>query len=128
MRERGPALSKRSAGYNERLRRDSFLIGSLLLAAGLLVNSRSAATPNSVRLETAAQVHRLSYAAAGNHFPVVLHGTVTQFIPEWNGFSLQDATDAVYVYGAGISLHLQAGDRVELHGNSETGNYAPLIS
>jgi PAS domain S-box-containing protein len=104
-----------------------FLIGSLLLAAGLLVNSRSAATPNSVRLETAAQVHRLSYAAAGSHLPVVLHGTVTQFIPEWNGFSLQDATDAVYVYGAGISLHLQAGDRVELHGNSETGNYAPLV-
>ncbi|HEX4748671.1 MAG TPA: PAS domain S-box protein [Bryobacteraceae bacterium] len=99
----------------------------VIVAAGLLILTMSGA-PQPQPLSTAAQVHQLPAAAAKQGLPVVLRGTVTQFIPEWAGFSLQDRTDAVWVYGNVIkALDLHAGQVVEVHGTAGPGNFAPVV-
>lgn len=84
--------------------------------------------PESGLLKSAAQVHRLSSQAAGQHLPVQLQGIVTQTMPDWDGFALQDKTDAVFVTGDVVkTLALHAGDRVQVQGTTGPGNYAPMV-
>ncbi len=103
------------------------MLGKLTIA-GFFLATLSAATPEKVPLTTIDQVHGLSSVAAHQKMPVIVRGTVTQYMPEWNGFSMQDKTGAVYVSGAAVShVHLRAGERVEVRGTTDSGNYAPIV-
>jgi PAS domain S-box-containing protein len=83
---------------------------------------------NAAPLTTASAVKHLSTEEAGARRPAALRGIVTQIIPEWRGFSLQDATEAVYV-GSSTPLPagLQAGQIVQVDGYTASGNFAPMI-
>ncbi len=57
-----------------------------------------------------------------------MRGVVTQTMPEWRGFSIQDGADAVYVSASGAQIPLPTtGEHVEVRGRSGAGNFAPMI-
>ena len=57
-----------------------------------------------------------------------MRGVVTQTMPEWLGFSVQDDTDAVYVSVPDARIPLpRTGDKVEVRGQTSEGNFAPTI-
>jgi PAS domain S-box-containing protein len=67
--------------------------------------------------EDAAQARRVS-----------VRGVVTQTMPEWRGFSIQDDTDAVYVAVPQAQILLpKTGDYAEVRGVTGAGNFAPII-
>ncbi len=106
----------------------SALYGKLITAAGLFLLSLPAAALQQAPLTTAAQVHHLPVPLTRQHVPVLLHGVVTQSIPEWSGFSMQDGTDAVYIGGSPVhGLNLRPGQRVEVQGEAVPGNFAPSV-
>jgi PAS domain S-box-containing protein len=91
----------------------------LLLACALGCNADS--------LTTAGQVKRLTAEALESHPTVLLTGIVTQPVPEWSGFSLQDSTNGVYVAWTEAVAQLKAGQRVEVSGRAVSGNFAPGV-
>ncbi len=100
----------------------------LVIALGLSALLLCGAQPSKPPLTTAVQVHRLSSAAAQQASPILLHGIVTQVMPEWRGFSFQDLTDAVYVSAASIQTPLlKIGQIVEIRGHTAPGNFAPIV-
>lgn len=102
--------------------------GKFVAAATLFAAAVCAATVPQTPLTTVAQAHGLPTAIASQGLPVVLRGVVTQWMPEWRGFSMQDGTDAVYVMGAPVEhMDLTPGRSVELHGRTAPGSYAPII-
>jgi PAS domain S-box-containing protein len=50
-------------------------------------------------------------------------------MPEWGGFAFQDATDGIYVSATILGSPLPSiGQRLEIHGRSAAGNFAPIIA
>src|ERR1044071_4342141 len=79
-------------------------------------------------LTTAADVKRLSAEQAKSAPPVVLTGVITQVVPEWWAFSLQDRTDGVYVASSGpLAADVQVGRTVRVYGEVMRGNFAPSV-
>lgn len=78
-------------------------------------------------LTSARQVKRLGVDEARRGEVVKLRGIVTFVAPEWNGFSLQDETDGIYVAWSEAVKQLRLGQRVEVEGRTEAGNFAPAL-
>lgn len=86
------------------------------------------APPPATGLTTAFQVHHLSATEAAKSESVTLRGVVTQYIPEWSGFSLQDSTDAVYVSASSADAPpLRVGQVVLVEGRTSAGSFAPSV-
>jgi PAS domain S-box-containing protein len=87
-----------------------------------------AASPSLAEpLRTASQVKRVTLEESRREPAVTLRGVVTHLAPEWNGFSLQDATEAVYIgWSAGVA-RLSLGQIVEVRGRIYSGNFAPAV-
>lgn len=107
-------------------RRHARWLGSAVAFTICLPNSGAA--ERIAPLRQSALVKRLSADEANRHAPVLIHGVVTQVLPEWWGFSLQDATDGVYVaVGKPLPPGLQVGQAVEVEGQTFAGNFAPVV-
>src|ERR1039458_531915 len=95
------------------------VIGQLALVAAWPLAAQQ--TP----LTNASQIRGLSAAEAAQGRPVKLRGTLTAYIPEWNGLFLQDETGAAYVEHNpardGGPTDLQPGQIVEVAGKTRTG-------
>ncbi len=103
------------------------VLGNIAAAVGLLCLP-SAAQPRQQVLTRIIDVHSLPAGRAAEAYPVSVEGIVTQTMPEWNGFALQDSTDAVYVSVVAAHPVLPSiGQRVEVRGHTDAGNFAPLI-
>lgn len=79
-------------------------------------------------LSSAAAIKKLSPEEAGEARKVVLTGVVTQVIPEWWAFTVQDSTDGIYVSAGGpIPSGLTVGRAVRVEGTTARGNFAPSV-
>jgi len=100
--------------------------GSAAAMCLLLVTFAATGAPRP--LTTATQVKRLSMQEAAARQEAVLRGVVTQVIPEWWSFSLQDSTGGVYVSsGVPLPAELQVGQAVAIDGHTAPGNFAPTV-
>ena len=93
-----------------------------------------AAAPPEQPLTSAQQVREISPEQAAQGYRVHMQGVVTFFDPEYDvGLMLQDATGAIFVsLGKGTvqlsdATNVIAGDKVEIEGVTEQGDYLPMI-
>ena len=76
-----------------------------------------------------AEVHTLPEDRARLSYPVRLRAVVTFFAPMGRMLTVQDDTDAVYVWvGAADIPPLRAGQSVEVGGFSGPGDFAPVVA
>ncbi len=80
-------------------------------------------------LRSAEQVRRLTAEQAARHYPVRLRGVLTFFDDSQFYRFIQDDTAGIYFYmGEGINNPgLAAGQLVEIEGETNPGEYAPII-
>ncbi len=78
-------------------------------------------------LAYAQQVRCLSVDEARSARPVHLSGVITHLNPHLNDFFIQDETAGIYVYPTPLAAGLKLGDRIELEGESNPGDFAPCI-
>ena len=76
-------------------------------------------------LERIQSVRELSKSDAEDHFPVNLRGVVTYADADWDGFFIQDKSDAIYVVGHDDQL--RTGKFVEVRGFTDPGGVTPRI-
>src|SRR2546423_8619491 len=101
-------------------------LGLLLLLAAL---SPSPAQPALPELRTAQEIRQLAAEQAARHYPVHLRGVVTFFDPAQFYRFIQDDTAGIYFYldGAIDSPALAVGQLIEIEGETNPGEYAPII-
>jgi PAS domain S-box-containing protein len=106
----------------------------LLLAAGLRcaqpdLAAGAAEQPPLNVLHTAEEVRQLTPAQAARHYPVHLRGTLTFFDQSLYFRFFQDDTAGIYLYqsGAENDPRLQPGVSVEIDGQTNPGEYAPVV-
>ncbi len=100
-----------------------------LCSAIFLGLSFSAGAQNVITcLTNAQQARELDQETAKKHFPVRLSGVVTYYdAPLFNLF-FQDATSGIFVLVApDISTNIAAGQKIEVEGVCDEGDYAPII-
>lgn len=113
-------------------RASMFAVGAgFLLLAGSpfsVFAQSSGAVPAPAPLTDVAAVHALSPEKAAQHLPVRLEGVITHYHPRLpDRLFFQDSTDGVYVRLSGVKHVLHVGDRVEIEGVTEAGDYAPVV-
>ncbi len=79
-------------------------------------------------LGTAQEVRRLSKAEAERGLPVKLRAVVTYYDPERSMLFIQDETAGIYVNPGAARHDMRFGDRVEVSGVSNPGEFAPMVS
>ena len=84
----------------------------------------------SGELQTAEQVRQLTPEQTTNHYPVRLRGVVTFFDPNQYFQFVQDETAGIYFSLDNLSGNppLAAGQLVELEGEANPGEYAPVVA
>src|SRR5271168_1171665 len=100
-------------------------------ALSLALGAPAQKTPRNLpHLTTAQQVRNLSPEEAVRHYPVHLKGVLTFYDQGQYLRFVQDDTAGIYFF-AGDALSgaaaLKAGDEVEVDGQSNRGEYAPII-
>jgi signal transduction histidine kinase len=103
--------------------------GWVLCLAIFLGLTLSAGAQNVITcLTNAQQVRGLDQETAKKHFPVRMSGVVTYYdAPLFNLF-FQDATAGIFVLVApDISANIMAGQKIEVEGVCDEGDYAPII-
>jgi signal transduction histidine kinase len=78
-------------------------------------------------LTTTRVVRELSRDEAAREHPVRLRGVVTLSEPEQGLLFVHDETGGIYVEAWRHIHRLKAGDRVEVHGTSAQGSFAPVV-
>lgn len=102
--------------------------GAALAGTTLCLSSGGDNTRAATTLTTAAQVEALTTEEARKGTAVLLKGVITQVVPEWWGFSLQDAGAGVYVAGGTPeTANLRPGQVVEVEGRAGPGNFALMV-
>jgi signal transduction histidine kinase/CheY-like chemotaxis protein len=102
----------------------------LQLRSGLLRPSQQLAPAlrELPRLRLAAQVRELQLADAESGYPVQLSGVVTWSDPDSESFFILDASGGVCVRrSVGGTLAPQVGEKLEIVGVTEAGQFAPVI-
>lgn len=79
-------------------------------------------------LTFAQRVRNLSPEEAKAARPVRLRGVVTHINPQLNDFFLQDDSAGIYVHPTPMASGLKQGDRIELIGNTDPGDFAPCVT
>ncbi|WP_221029424.1 histidine kinase [Actomonas aquatica] len=94
---------------------------------GLLLALPLSSVTTAQTLRNAADVLALSPERAAAGLPVTVTGVVTAADPAWHGqFFVQDETAGIYV-DARTEPAPAPGTRVEIHGTSHPGDFAPVI-
>jgi diguanylate cyclase (GGDEF)-like protein len=78
-------------------------------------------------LTTVEAVRALPSARAAQALPVHVSGVITFFDSSQNEMFLQDSTGGIYVSYPGQPAGLRLGERVTLHGMTNSGDFAPVI-
>lgn len=102
------------------------LAALLILTSGLSAMSEDAPR----ELNTAESIRRLSAEQAARHYPVRLQGVLTFFDqPNFYRF-VQDQTAGIYFYldDSQNNPPLAAGQSVEIEGETNPGEYAPIVT
>jgi len=99
----------------------------VLMGGGLLSPGQNAPLKE---LQNAEQVRQLTLRQATNHYPVRLRGVVTFFDPNQYYQFVQDDTAGIYFSLNGLPEQppLAAGQLVEMEGEANPGEYAPVVS
>jgi PAS domain S-box-containing protein len=97
-----------------------------------VVNSSAAAvepsqSPVSKAITRAAELHRLLPAELAQQRPVHLTGVITYRDPTSAEIYLQDASDGIELRDLSKAAELKWGDRVEIEGATEPGDYGPRV-
>ncbi|HJQ25567.1 MAG TPA: response regulator [Blastocatellia bacterium] len=81
-------------------------------------------------LTTIAEVHRLTLVEAKRKYPIRLRAVVTFYNPVTGSTFIQDATAGIYMNYNHMekAALLQAGEMVEVEGESDPGGFAPDLS
>ncbi len=110
-----------------RIRKVKLLITLFVLMGGGLC-SQGQSVPLK-KLDTAEQVRQLSLEEATGHYPVRLRGVVTFFDPKQYYQFVQDDTAGIYFSMEGLPEQppLAAGQSVEIEGEANPGEYAPVV-
>jgi signal transduction histidine kinase/CheY-like chemotaxis protein len=95
-------------------------------AAGA-VGSVSDHVSNLRPLETVLQVHQLTSAESARKYPVHLRAVVTYFTPAWKFAFVQDQSGGIFINTVNNDLDLQAGQLIEIFGQSGPGEFAPVV-
>ena len=107
-----------------RPRRGGLLV--LVLALACSARSDSQGASNEV-LRSANQVRRLSPEQAGQHLKVRLKGVVTFDDELLFSRFVQDETAGIYLYQPTNQPPLRTGQLVEIEGQTDAGEYAPIV-
>ena len=101
----------------------------LWLGLGLSMGARAEDTNRTEPFQTAAEIRSLTVEQAKQHHPVKLRGVIT-FVDEnlYLRF-IQDDTAGIYFYPvpAANNPTLSAGQEVEIEGNADPGEFAPVV-
>jgi len=98
----------------------------LAICLAFLPDQAHAQTTNA-ELHTVAEVRSMTATEAQEHRNVRLRGVVTFFDENLFSRFIQDETSGVYLYDAGLPIHLIAGQVVEVVGTTSSGEYAPIV-
>jgi signal transduction histidine kinase/CheY-like chemotaxis protein/HPt (histidine-containing phosphotransfer) domain-containing protein len=81
-------------------------------------------------LTTIAQVHQLTLVEAKRKYPIHLRAVVTYYNPVTGSAFIQDATTGIYMNFNRLDkeVSLQAGQLVDVEGESDPGGFAPDLS
>jgi hypothetical protein len=107
--------------------------GRFLLVIAVLMIAFSQAGPVSAASATQPfgkghTIKAFSLEGISARSPVLLRGVVSQTIPEWWAFSLQDSTDGIYVaVGKALPGCLSSRRLVEVKGWTATGKFASIV-
>ena len=99
---------------------------SLALIMAGFTRAACAQTTNA-ELHTVAEVRGMTAQEAQEHQEVRLRGVVTFFDENLFSRFIQDETSGVYLYDAGLPVHLIPGQMVEVVGTTSSGEYAPIV-
>lgn len=82
---------------------------------------------NRPLLKSLASIRSLPPEVAGSGLPIRLRSTVTY--SETDAFLLfvEDESGGLYVHPNGMDLNLKVGDRIELEGITDAGEFAPIV-
>ena len=127
----GPRLQM-NHGYQRRLGWLAGLLHASLLAAQVPsplppADSTAIAASDLPVLTHVADIRSLSPELAALRHPVRLTGVITYHFPAWNELFVQDETSGIYVVLTNQPPDVQPGDRIEVLGTSDPGDFAPLI-
>jgi len=79
-------------------------------------------------LTNAQQVRRLDPETAGKNIPVHMYGVVTYYDARLFNLFFQDASGGIFILVAPeISTNIAAGQKIEVEGVSDKGDYAPIV-
>jgi signal transduction histidine kinase len=105
-----------------------FCFLSFLLALFALERVPAKPTNPPACLTTAQQVRELEPATAGENTPVRVLGVVTYFDAPLHNLFIQDATAGIFVLVTPeTTAGIHAGEKVEVTGVCDKGDYAPII-
>src|SRR5262249_50620778 len=78
-------------------------------------------------ISTVQEIRKLAPEEARSARSVKLTGVVTHINPHLNDFFLQDNSAGVYVQPTELAKGLSLGDRIELEGVTDPGDFAPCV-
>ncbi|HKS36746.1 MAG TPA: PAS domain-containing protein [Verrucomicrobiae bacterium] len=111
--------------FREAASRRIGILGTNEVWNGWLDSSERAGTNRLMSIE---QIRWLKAEDAARPNPVRIRCVVTYYDPDWGTAFVQDPTGGIFVNAGGAVLDLKVGDRVELEGMTEQGDYAPIIT
>ncbi|MFO0842403.1 MAG: ATP-binding protein [Gemmataceae bacterium] len=86
-----------------------------------------AAPPCPAVLTSAESVRELTPERAKAGIPARLMGVVTYINPQYGDFFAQDESAGLYVHGSTMGRGIRQGDRVEVQGVTDAGQFAPCV-
>ena len=91
-----------------------------------LKDGESAAVKGGV-LQSLGEIRELSVEVAETGVPIRIRSTVTYAEPDAYLLFVEDETGGLYVHPNGLELDLKPGDRIELEGVTDAGEFAPIV-
>jgi signal transduction histidine kinase/CheY-like chemotaxis protein/HPt (histidine-containing phosphotransfer) domain-containing protein len=80
------------------------------------------------QLQTVRDVHGLTPGEAKRNYPVRLVGVLTYYDPPWHCAFVQDGTGGIYFQPPAEPSNLEAGDVIQVDGQSGPGDFAPVVT
>jgi len=95
--------------------------------ADAMLRPRGQQMPEHSDVERLIQLKKMTAEEAAKHHTIHVQAVVTYFDPYWHLLFLQDDSAAAFVNATGLGIVLRPGDRVDVTGISDPGDFAPVI-
>ena len=96
--------------------------------ADAMLRPRGQQMPAHSDIERLIQLKKMTAEEAAKRHTIHVQAVVTYFDPYWHLLFLQDDSAAAFVNATGLDIALRPGDRVDVTGVSDPGDFAPVIS